>query len=294
VFDFRYHVASLAAVFVALVIGILVGVGLSGKGFVDDAERANLTRDIADLRAERDRARALLEVADRQQEAMQEFAVDAYPALVPGRLREVRVAVLYIGSIDQTIDFAITRAVRDAGGNVVRVRAVRVPADVSAMQEAIMKRPALARYLGTDLADVGHDLGTELVAGGKMPLWDALDEVIVEERERSSTTPADAVVVARPAAPQHARTGELLAALYRGLARSRVPAVGVERGGVLPSAVPAFQRGGLSTVDSVETPAGRLALVILLGGGQPGDYGVDLTASDGILPPVPPATVSKP
>ena len=52
-FDLRYHVASLTAVFVALVIGILVGVGLSGKGFVNDAERANLTRQIADLQRER-------------------------------------------------------------------------------------------------------------------------------------------------------------------------------------------------------------------------------------------------
>ena len=49
-FDLRYHVASLTAVFVALVIGILVGVGLSGKGFVNDAERTNLNNQIADLR----------------------------------------------------------------------------------------------------------------------------------------------------------------------------------------------------------------------------------------------------
>jgi hypothetical protein len=39
VFDLRYHVASLAAVFLALVFGILVGVGISGRGIVDDAER---------------------------------------------------------------------------------------------------------------------------------------------------------------------------------------------------------------------------------------------------------------
>jgi len=38
-FDLRYHVASLAAVFVALLIGILVGVAMSGK--VDDAEKQN-------------------------------------------------------------------------------------------------------------------------------------------------------------------------------------------------------------------------------------------------------------
>ena len=38
-FDLRYHVASLAAVFLMLVVGILIGVGISGRGFVDDAER---------------------------------------------------------------------------------------------------------------------------------------------------------------------------------------------------------------------------------------------------------------
>ena len=37
-FDLRYHVASLAAVFLALVIGILLGVGISGRGLVDKSE----------------------------------------------------------------------------------------------------------------------------------------------------------------------------------------------------------------------------------------------------------------
>ena len=47
-FDLRYHVASLAAVFVALVIGILVGVAMSGK--VDDAEKHALKSDVNRLR----------------------------------------------------------------------------------------------------------------------------------------------------------------------------------------------------------------------------------------------------
>ena len=81
-FDFRYHVASLAAVFVALVIGILVGVGLSGRGFVDDAERSNLERQIQDLRDERDSATVLLEAAQRSGLAFDEYADDTYPALV--------------------------------------------------------------------------------------------------------------------------------------------------------------------------------------------------------------------
>ena len=46
-FDLRYHVASLAAVFLALVIGILVGVGLTRGGFVSKAERGALQAQAA-------------------------------------------------------------------------------------------------------------------------------------------------------------------------------------------------------------------------------------------------------
>ena len=48
-FDLRYHVASLAAVFLALVIGILVGVGISSGGFVQKGERRILNDKIDEL-----------------------------------------------------------------------------------------------------------------------------------------------------------------------------------------------------------------------------------------------------
>src|SRR4030095_12274310 len=50
-FALRYHVASLAAVFLALIIGIVVGVGISGKGFVQNSERRLLNEQIADLKS---------------------------------------------------------------------------------------------------------------------------------------------------------------------------------------------------------------------------------------------------
>lgn len=287
VLDVRYHIASLSAVFVALVIGILVGVGLSGRGFVDDAERKNLTREIASLKTERDAAASQLDLVDTRQQAMQEYAAATYPALVPGRLQDRRVAVLSLGSVDQTVEFTIRQAVRDAGGKVVRMRAVGVPLDLASMERAIESRQELKSYHGADrLDDLGRELGEELVAGGDTPLWDALDGVLVDEREGPSAPPVDAVVVTRPAPPQQGATKEFLGALYRSVARSGAAAVGAERSETVPSAVPVFRRAGLSTVDSVETPAGRLALILLLGGSQPGAYGVEETATDGILPPL--------
>lgn len=289
-FDFRYHVASLAAVFIALVIGILVGVGLSGKGFVDDAERENLTNEIAALKRERDEANGRLQAVGRRQRALEEYAADTYPALVPGRLDGVRVTVLFVGSVDQPVWLAVGRAVRDAGGAMVRLRALRVPIEAAAVRDALRRKPALQALAEPDAMDaVGKALARELVAGGRTPVWDALARILLEEREGSSSAPADAVVVARPADPQRGVTRDLLAALYESLSRSGLPAVGVDPEDRTPSAVPAFRAAGLSTVDGVDTPAGRLALVLLLAGAEPGSYGVEESARDGILPPVPPA-----
>ncbi|MGZ8783925.1 MAG: copper transporter, partial [Gaiellaceae bacterium] len=162
-FDLRYHVASLTAVFVALVIGILVGVGLSGKGFVNDAERANLTRQIEDLRQQRDGAQQSLESASRGEQALKDFADAAYPVVVPGRLEGRRVAVLFVGPIDRGVSFAVDKAVRDAGGTVARTRSIGVPIEMSAMQDALRREPLFRRLLGADrLEDLGAALAEEL------------------------------------------------------------------------------------------------------------------------------------
>ncbi len=287
-FDLRYHVASLTAVFVALVIGILVGVGLSGKGFVNDAERANLTGQIADLRHQRDVAKESLDAASRGAKALDDFADAAYPSVVPGRLEGKKIAVLFVGPVDQGVSFAVAKGVADAGGTVVRTRSISVPLDGKAIQEGLRGDPAFRSYLGADrTGELGAALAKELAAGGKTPLWDALGKIIVQEREGSATPSADAVVVVRSAQPQRGLTKTFLAGMYSGLARSGVPAVGTEGSGTSRSAIPAFALAGLSTVDSVDTSAGRLGLVLLLAGAEPGSYGVRETAGDGVLPSIP-------
>jgi hypothetical protein len=289
VFDLRYHVASLTAVFVALVIGILVGVGLSGKGFVNDAERANLTREIDQLRQERDSAQQLLGSASRSQQALDDYANATYPAVVAGRLKGKRVAVLFVGPIDRRIASSVGRAVHDAGGTIVRTRSLGMPIDAKAVQDKLKLQVSLRRLAGpADLAAVGRLLAVELVAGGKTPLWDALDELIVQERVGPGGPPADAVVVARSAPPQRGLSKAFLEGVYSGLARVGANAVGTDRSGRTPTAIPAFAQAGLSTVDSVDTSAGRLALVLLLSGAEPGSYGSGDAASDGILPAIPP------
>ena len=294
-FDLRYHVASLAAVFLALVIGILVGVGISGRGFIDDAERTRLEGDINELRDALEVEREQTDDLERRQEAAQEFVEGAYPVLVQERLAGKRIAVLVIGSFDSTLDTVREVVTEESGGDLVRVRAVRVPLSVDEVEQTLQAQDAFGGYVGEDeLGNLGRDLGRELVTGGETPLWDALAPELVEQRAFEGSEEADAVVVIRTVEPQQRETARFLAGLYSGLASLGRPAVGVEPARVQQSAIPVFQRHSLSTVDGIDTPVGKLALVLLLGGADAGAYGVRDTAEDGILPPIEPLPESAP
>jgi hypothetical protein len=63
--------------------------------------------------------------------------------------------------------------------------------------------------------------------------------------------------------------------------------VGIEDIGTAASAVETYRKHGLSSVDDLDTRAGRLALAVLLAGGEAGHYGVKPSADD-LLPPVEP------
>ncbi len=288
-FDLRYHVASLAAVFLMLVVGILIGVGISGRGFVDNAERDRFNEKIAGLEEDADVAKATAEDFGRRQQAAEDFVASAYPVLVEGRLAGKRLAVAVLGSVEQASFRFVKSAIDDAGGRLERMRAMTLPLRLEAVEAALADRSELGGYVGDgQLTNLGRDLGRELAAGGETPLWDALAGEIVEEQSGDLTEPVDGVVVIRPAEPQQGGSSRFLAGLYQGLGSTGGPVVGVEPSRVEQSAIPVFQRFGLSTVDGIDSKLGQLALVLVLGDGDPGAYGVRETATSGILPPIEP------
>jgi hypothetical protein len=291
IFDFRYHVASLAAVFVALIIGILVGVAVSGSGFVEGRERDLLNGQIAGLRADLDRARERQGELEDAQRSGQAFVDRAYDAVMAGRLEGRGVAILFIGRVDRDVLGPVDQAISTAGGDRIRYRSLEVPIDsrLEEIESELGSRAALAGYSGEDnLGDLGHDLAREFVTGGQTPLWDVLSDELVQERNGGAERAADAVVVVRSVEAQGGPTAQFLHGLYTGL-RGSVPAVGVELAATQESAIDAYRRERLSSVDAVDTRVGRVALVVLLAGGPEGHYGIKATA-DAVLPPVDPAT----
>src|SRR5581483_1460465 len=294
-FDLRYHVASLAAVFLALIIGILVGVGISSGGFIKKSERSLLNQQIADLRGRLDAATRRASYLSRAQRAAQAFVQETYPALMAQRLKAKRIAVVFVGPADDRMRSLVEGTLADAGApEPLRIRALKVPVDVPAVDTALAKRTTLQRYVGDKkLGDLGRRLAREFVSGGDEPAWKALAGQLVALRNGNDDPAADAVVLVRSVEPQRGGTARLLAGFYSGLAAAGAPAVGVETTGAAVSAMGVYAKAGLATVDDVDTLSGRVALALLLGGAQPGHYGLKASASDGVVPPVEPLALPQ-
>jgi hypothetical protein len=299
----RYHVASLAAVFLALAVGILLGVAISGK--LSDAEESLQQQRISDLEQELRNAQGSADSAAERGAAAEQLVEDAYPALMANRLEGRRVAVLFLGSVDGSVLSEIERTLSDGdGGRPVRTIGLDVPVDAADLHDTLAGDEQLAAYANddSDFGDLGRELGRELVAGGDTELWNALQSTLVEQRSGGFSDEVDAVVVryswTAPAsggdsdsgdeAEQVRATRSLLEGLVRGVDGFGVPVVGVAGTDDPGDLVELYHDQGVSSVDDIDSVAGRLALAVLLADGEPGHYGLGDLATDGIMPPIEP------
>jgi len=279
--DLRYHVASLSAVFLALIVGILVGVGISGRGFVDKSERRNFENRIAALQSRVDQLGAQKELLTEQGRSEEAFVQQTYPALMRGRLDDKRIALIVLGSSGAVDD--VQQALADAGATTAVYRVVKLPVSPAAVRKALVGTSGFR-----SMDNVGHELAQEWVTGGLTPISDIVSPVIVQEQRGSAGKPLDGTVVVQTDVPVDGPTTRFVAGLFDGLSAGELPVVAAERTTARPSLVGSWTADHLSTVDDVDTPSGKLALALLLDGAPGGSFGLKPTA-ESPLPRIEPA-----
>lgn len=112
--DFRYHVVSLVAVFIALAVGIVLGAGPLREGISDtlEGEVDQLRAERTDLRTELDSAQSLA----RDKDAALGAVADR---VVAGTLGGARVAVVLLPEADRNQAARVEDSIESAGGEVV-------------------------------------------------------------------------------------------------------------------------------------------------------------------------------
>lgn len=276
----RYHAASLAAVFLALAIGILIGAGLGDNlAGTEENLRQSLEGDIEDARGEADDLQVEL---DRERA----FASRAYPALVGEALTDRRIGVLALGDLSSQLASDIEDALEPSGGELAEVVVVRRPPDLDGLSSELGRgRFAALEDDPAALEDLGERLGFQYATGEGTLLANVRDTLFSRSSGEGGALDGVVLVRAQPGdlSPEdEAAVTAFETGLVQGVADSGVPVVAVERSSAGESSIPFFAPFEAATVDSVDLTSGRVALVFTLLGAE-GDFGIKGTANS-LLP----------
>jgi hypothetical protein len=301
VIDFRYHLVSIIAVFLALAVGLVVGsTALSGPAVsaLSEAQRLAVQQN-ATLRQDN---KSLTD----QLNAERAFAVAASPRLLDGLLSTEKVVVVTAPAADAAVTNGVTTALRQAGATVtgeVNVNSAFLLTDGKNEDEltqlaqnqaatAGIKLPpqaagpitgqqAAARVLAASLLSKG---GTDPASAGRAAILSAFSQqgyISIGNGASSVSEPASlAVLVAPgPSAPQTgSRVLAALAVALRNAGVGTVMAGDVQSAGARSVISDEASSGQVSTVDNADTEAGQImtvqALKLLLDHAPPGQYGI--------------------
>jgi len=292
VIDYRYHLVSLVAVFLALGVGVLIGNSFVGTASAEWQKQAMLRldhtfkREIMSLRQRIDqvsqRNRELekrLETRDRAERALMPTVLDS---LLAGR----RVALVTCGDLrNEALVGSVSSAIKTAGGVVQSVTAVRddwLP-EVGRRRSQILERLQVPTDSPAATVEATRALAAAIVSGEwSQAIHDIARVSAGLSVDGDYSRPAEMVLLMSSAAKQarlalaEAKTLPEQILLDAWNARKmRVVAAEPE---VTPvSMIPVFQRKGVPTVDNVDSAVGQISAVLALAGGE-ANYGVKPTA----------------
>jgi hypothetical protein len=271
VFDFRYHALSLVAVFLALMVGLLLGVAIGDKGLVSSGERKLRDTLRSELRAaQSDSSKVRAQLADEKR-----FQDAVYPLLVANRLGGQRVGLIGMGELPDSTIQEVRDALQGTGGQLAGVTVVREPVPPTAVNQV---PGASSPPSPGDYGKLGRALATAMLRGGKQAT--ALTRALLESSS-GNLTGARGIVVYRaprqPGSPDAANVDAFESGLTGGLVADGAQVVGAENTATSPSQIGWFRTHRVSSIDDLDRVAGKAALVFVLAGAN-GAFGVKDTA----------------
>jgi Copper transport outer membrane protein, MctB len=307
VIDFRYHLVSIIAVFLALAVGLAVG----STALTGTAEQA-LTAAQHRLTSQNKALTKQNGLLQHQVAGDQAFAQANSARLLAGLLTDERVVLIAAPGADSAVTSGLTAALREAGATVTgQVSLTSEFTTTSGQNEAALSQLAqnLASSAGLDLQAVpagstipGQQNAAQILAAGLLgsdaSLTSAASQAILTGFSRGgfisvdsgapASAPANLAVLVTPGGPAPQQSvSDVLMAVAGALktAGSGTVMAGAVSSIGSNSVISAEVSAGptVSTVDNADTPTGQIlvvqALRFLLDGKAPQAYGAETAAA---------------
>ena len=279
IMDFRYHIVTLVAVFLALGIGIIIGSALLGNDAIVQQQKELTNRlegQLEEMRSQNKAVQAKVEEMEGNITVQQQFEKQILPALVTAKLSGKSVAIVETNNYGMRDD--LLNSLEMAGAQVVSITTVLNGLKLENDKEEIINNLGLQ---GND-QEITKQLVTQMVdgiiTGEKQAVINTLAQAETLKTVGEYGVPLHGIIIIGGSPDKNLINTKLVDDTMISLFLEKgIPVYGVEEVNVPFSYMKEYQKFGISTVDNIDTVPGQLALIFAMNG-KPGNYGVKPTA----------------
>lgn len=280
--NIKYYVITIVAIFLALGIGLFIGIMLDGQDLIVEQQQqlvSQLESKFDEFRVKQVELQDKIDGFTIEREKNAKFIDIAYPEIVRDKLKGFNIVVVetredypYAGIIDE---------LKKAGAN--SVASILVKNTFNLDNEAIAFEVAKDLQLeGSTKEEIEKQLMVKfteaMLDGEKGKTLAYLKEKKMIDYNGDVITPKDHVVIAGGRVDEGKELlNKIDIPLINRMKNNNVPVMAVEKLGVLYSNVAEYKKLRVSTVDNVDTTIGKVSMLMVISG-QEGHYGEKETA----------------
>ncbi len=274
-FDFRFHLISLTAVFLALGLGMIIGVAVIDEGIIEREQKYlvdRLEEDFHILRAQNNIVKKEIAETEKKLALWQDFSKEILPALIGGKLTDKKIVI--IKTTDKEMPKDLIENLLKAGADVV----FQFDLETLFSEEEALINNKSGIYLDKEKRKELEQwalLLSKRIYTGNFNLEGASDGDILEA---TTTLPPDTVIIIGGIDSQDKfLAGEFDFPLISDLRSRGLVVAATEVSDVLYSCIPQYLKIADIIIDQVDTIPGQVALIWALTGFE-GYYGVGTQA----------------
>lgn len=286
IINMRYYLITIAAIFLALGIGIFIGFTLDGQEIFMEQQQSlisELESRFVQLKKENMSMRSLLDEKEKELLLHRDFINQVFPRLVEGKLRGINIAI--IESSDEFIYTGLITSLKKAGANVPSVTFIKkdfAEGNLEKMETIAQKYREAAQ--SEDLQKyIAKRLVNAILTGKDSEFVNLLRELGLIEVSGDYERPVDYFIIAGGSTVEKVGNADKIdIPMIEAIKSSNIPVVGVEKSNCIESYIPYYKKMKISTVDNIDSIIGQYSLIMILQGNE-GHFGVKETA-DALTP----------
>jgi hypothetical protein len=271
---FKYYIILLIGIFLALGLGILIGVTLENKDILENQQTLiaqQIEKEFAELRGETRQLKNNLSTMEMEKNESDSLCEYLFTQLVQDRLQGLQISLINMSQHD--ISSELVGLLRLTGASIesnitLQTGLYTEQADLEIVLETFIEQKKEQSKLYNIIAE---EVLFSIMEGSSTPLLNRLGELRLISNSTNLRRNSHIAILTsngRENKPPTLKDEYLDLTLIATALEMEFPIVAVEPGSVKQSSIPEYKRMGIPTVENVDTAYGKLELISLLEGNK--------------------------